>query len=242
MTWLRSAVFNLWFFVLTFALALAGAAVQALAPQRIMTVPRLWARGTLGGLHWLCGIRFEVSGLEHLPAAGPALIASMHQSAFDTMIWARLAPRFTYVLKQELTRIPLFGGMLRATGMIAIDRSGGPAAIRILLREADRAVAAQRQIVIFPEGSRIAPGTAAPLQPGIVALAQRTRLPVIPVLTDSGKCWSRRAFRKLPGVIHVVLLPPLPAGLKRDELLTRLAAIYAAGLPAPVDNSVGEPL
>ena len=84
--------------------------------------------------------------------------------------------------------------------------------MRGLMRDAARAVAEQRQIVIFPEGTRAAPGTLLPLQPGVAALAAATGLPVIPVVTDSGRCWGRRAFRKRPGVIHIVLLPPIPAG------------------------------
>lgn len=244
MTWLRSAAFNAWFYGLTtLLLVLVSPAVRALAPGRAMALARLWARLTLGALRPLCGIAWQVSGLEHLPAEGPALIASMHQSAFDTIVWALLQPRFTYVLKRELTRIPLFGPMLRLTGMIAVDRAAGAAAIRGLLRAADLAVADGRQIVIFPEGTRVAPGASAALQPGIAALAARTGLPVIPVVTDSGRCWGRRAFRKRPGTIHVAIQPPIPPGLPRERLLARLAEVYAAGaatLAQPVDNSVGE--
>jgi 1-acyl-sn-glycerol-3-phosphate acyltransferase len=172
---------------------------------------------------------------------GAALIASAHQSAFDTLVWLTLLPRCCYVLKQELVRIPLFGWLIPRTGMIAVDRAGGGAALRHMLREADRAVCEDRQIVIFPEGTRAAPGERLPLQPGVAALAARTKLPVIPVATDSGHCWSRRAFHKLPGTIHVVIQPPIPPGLPRDALMALLAERIVDlhhGRP-PVDNSVG---
>lgn len=240
MTCLRSALFSVWFFGLTLVLCIASPPVLLLGQWRIVAYARTWARLALAGLRVTCGISWDVSGLEHLPLEGPALIASQHQSAFDTMVWAVLAPRFSYVLKQELTRIPLFGALLRRSGMIAIDRRAGPAALRALLRAADRARAERRQVVIFPEGTRVAPGEQVPLHPGVAALAVRMRLPVIPVVTNSGEHWGRRAFRKRPGVIRVAVLPPLPAGLGRDELLARLAAIFAQGLPQPVDNSVGE--
>jgi 1-acyl-sn-glycerol-3-phosphate acyltransferase len=240
MTWLRSAAFNVFFFGLTFVMGVGALPLRWFAPERALGYARLWVRLVLAGLRVICGIRWQVSGLEHLPADGPALIASMHQSAFDTLIWALLAPRFAYVLKRELTRIPLFGPMLVLTGMIPIDRAAGPAALRGLLRAADRALAERRQVVIFPEGTRVAPGESAPLQPGVAALAARMRLPVIPVVTDSGLCWGRRAFRKRPGVIHIILKPPLSPNLPREVLLQRLQAIFAAGEP-PVDNSVGEP-
>ena len=157
-------------------------------------------------------------------AKGPALIASMHQSAFDTMVWILLVPRACYVLKRELVAIPVFGPMCRLTGMIAVDRGAGAAAIRSLLKECDRAVAEDdRQMVIFPEGTRVPPGNIVELQPGVAAMASRTKLPVLPVVTDSGRCWGRRAFRKRPGVIHVRIGPPLPGGMARPALMGALA-------------------
>jgi 1-acyl-sn-glycerol-3-phosphate acyltransferase len=146
------------------------------------------------------------------------------------------------VVKQELTRIPLFGPLLRAAGMIAVDRMGGGTALRGLIREADQAVREQRQIVIFPEGTRAEPGSQLPLQPGIAALASWTGLPVIPVVTDSGLCWGRRAFRKQPGTIHIRLLAPIPAGLPRQQLMQRLESALRSEVLAsgePVENSVG---
>lgn len=244
MTLLRSLLFNLWFYGLTAVLAIAAVPLRLFAPHLAIPYARSWIRLVLGGLRLICGISYEIRGLEHLPPSGPALIASMHQSAFDTLVWALIAPRFAYVLKRELTRIPLFGPMLVATGMIAVDRAAGAAAVRGMLRDADRAVAEQRQIVIFPQGTRVAPDARMRLHPGVAALAARAGLPVIPVVTDSGRYWGRRAFRKHPGVIRIVLLPPLPPGLPREALLQRLEAIFADGTAlcgTPVDNSVGRP-
>jgi 1-acyl-sn-glycerol-3-phosphate acyltransferase len=104
------------------------------------------------------------------------------------------------------------------------------------MREGERALREQRQIVIFPEGTRAEPGALLPLQPGVAALAGRTRLPVIPVVTDSGRCWGRRAFQKRAGTIHIDILPPLPATLQRTELMRRLSAALAGKVG---ENSVG---
>jgi 1-acyl-sn-glycerol-3-phosphate acyltransferase len=236
---LRSTLFNVFFFGATFVLVLAGTVARLLGPDRVLRVAVAWASLLLWGARVICGIRWEVAGA--LPS-GAALIASHHESAFDALVWMTLVPRPAYVMKQELLRIPLFGALTRAAGMITVDRSGGAKALRSLLREAAQAKAAQRQIVIFPEGTRAEPGTLLPLQPGVAALAGATGLPVIPVATDSGRCWSRRAFRKYPGVIHIALLPPIPAGTRRDELLRRLDAALRtdvrAGMGA-VDKSVG---
>jgi 1-acyl-sn-glycerol-3-phosphate acyltransferase len=236
MTLLRSTLFNLYFFMLTFVLTVGLATpVRLLAPHRVLDVAMLWARLLMAGLRVICGIRLSVHGQERL-GPGPALIASTHQSAFDTFVWLTLVPRCCYVLKHELLRIPLFGPLMPLAGMIAVDRRGGAGAMRHLMREGERAVREQRQIVIFPEGTRAAPGEQLPLQPGAVALAARTQLPVIPVVTDSGRCWGRRAFQKRPGTINIWLLDPLPAGSKRDQLMHRLAQALRYG---PVDNSVG---
>ena len=239
MIWLRSAAFNLWFFGVTLALCLLWLPQAPFGPGRAVAIARAWALLVSWGLRVICGITWRVEGLEHLPREGPALIASMHQSTFDTAVWVLLAPRFAYVVKQELMRVPVFGSIMRRAGMMAVDRQGGPAALRALLRDADRALAGNHQVVIFPEGTRVPPGQRAKLLPGVAALAARMRLPVIPVLTDSGEHWGRRAFRKQPGVIRVVVLPPLPAALKREELLARLAEAFARPLSEPVDNSVG---
>jgi 1-acyl-sn-glycerol-3-phosphate acyltransferase len=218
---LRSALFNAVFFAVSFLLTLPATVVRLVAPERVIYLAILWARILVAAARLICGIRLEVSGLAHIPT-GAALIASRHQSAFDTFVWLTLLPRACYVFKDDLLRIPLFGSLITATGMIAVDRSAGGAAIRQLLRQADHAVREQRQIVIFPEGTRGEPGSPVVLQPGIVALASRTGLPVIPVSTDSGLCWGRRAFHKRPGTIRIAVGRPIPAQTERPALMDAL--------------------
>lgn len=239
MTFLRSAVFNVFFITTTLWCTLYGTLFRAVAPHRVLGVAMLWARVVLWGARVICGIRVQVIG--DLPT-GPALIASKHESAFDTLVWLTLVPRACYVLKRELLRIPLFGALLIEGGMIAVDRGGGASAVRGLMRESMRAVDDRRQIVIFPEGTRAEPGSLLPLQPGVAALAVRTGLPVIPVVTDSGRRWGRRAFRKHSGVVHIVLLPPITPGPARGELLRRLDAALRTDVETAarlVDKSVG---
>ncbi len=238
MTFLRSAVFNLFFYVLTFFMACWGVWLRWRRPGQVLAYAKFWAGLMLEGARRICGLKLEVHGIEHLPRLGPALIASQHQSAFDTLVWMTLLPRPAYVLKRQLTRIPLFGPMLLAAGMIPIDRGGGPAALRALVQQTQKAVAEGRQVIIFPEGTRLNPGERGKLQPGIAAMAAATGLPIVPVLTDSGRLWGRRAFQKRRGTIRIVVLPPLPADLPRAELMARLAALFHGGLEAVVDKSV----
>lgn len=231
---LRSLAYHVYFFGGTAIFALSSLFFHPLTsryPGWPGTVARSWSRSMLAGLRLIVGIEYRVEGREHLPE-GPALIASMHQSAFDTLVWLLIVHNPAYVLKIELMRIPLFGAMCRLTGMIAVDRSAGGAAIRTLIREAELAASHGRKIVIFPEGTRVAPGVSAPLHPGIAAIAAHSGLPVIPVLTDSGRMWGRRAFLKRPGLIRILIQPPLPVGMPRRELMQTLSDRFAAGITA----------
>ncbi len=229
MTWLRSMLFNAWFFTVTTAICVWSVALRIAAPGRILGVARLWARLVIQGARPLCGIRYAVLGGEHLPRSGAVIIASQHQSAFDTIIWMHLMPRVAYVFKAELSRVPLFGPLMRLSGQIEVGRGAGVGALRAMLREADRAARTERQIVIFPEGTRVDHGIRAPLQPGVALLARRTGLPVIPVATNSGLFWPRRAFRKRAGTVLIAARPALPAGLSEDALLAALRAAWDEG-------------
>ncbi|WP_424810458.1 lysophospholipid acyltransferase family protein [Roseococcus sp. YIM B11640] len=227
---LRSLLFNIAFFT--------SAGLAGLIGLPLLFGPKRWRnagmRGTARMELWLlkliCGIDIRVEGQEYLPRQGAALIAAKHQSALDTIVWFGLLPDVAYVMKRELFRIPIYGWFARRAEMIGVDRSGGAQAMRALMRDGKRAVEEGRQIVIFPEGTRTSPGQQVRYQPGIVALAAATKLPVIPVATNSGLFWSRRAFTKRPGTVIVRVLPPLTE--QRDELLTRLEAVIEAEQPA----------
>jgi 1-acyl-sn-glycerol-3-phosphate acyltransferase len=223
LVWLRSALFNICFFGATAVISVTGLVTLLMPGFGIRFVMRSWARTVIWLLRAICGIRFRLEGAEHLPRQGQAgLIAAKHQSAFDTIVWLCLLPDPVYVLKRELLRIPVYGALVRRARMIAVDRSAGASAMRYLIRSGREAAAAGRQIVIFPEGTRVAPGQRVPYQPGIAALAAATGLPVIPAAIDSGRLWGRRAFRKRPGCITLVVLPPLPAGMPRAALIAAL--------------------
>jgi len=239
----RSVVYAGYFYVVTLAFGLAGLAVRQFAPGRALGFAQAWVGTLLAGLGPICGIRVMVTGLEHVPAHGPALLASQHQSEFDTLVWMRLLRQPSYVMKQELTATPLVGPMLVPAGMIPVDRAGGAAALRRLLQETGAARDRGRQIVIFPEGTRVAPGERAELQPGIAAVATRLGLPVIPVATDSGLCWTRSRLAMQAGTIHVEIGPPISCDAKRDKLLAAIELFWRQAENRgfkPVDKSVGQ--
>jgi 1-acyl-sn-glycerol-3-phosphate acyltransferase len=223
MIWLRSSIFNALFMTIT---ALAAIIAMFLLPfhSRVMRFfIRYWARLIIWVLRLVCGIRVEVTGLEHI-APGAAIIASKHQSAFDTFVWPALLDHPSYVLKRELLNLPFWGRAARHTGAVAVDRDGGGAALRALVRDGKRVLDEGRPLVIFPEGTRSAPGEMVPYQPGVAALVIGSGAPCYPVATNSGRHWGRRAFHKTPGVIAISILPPLPAGLARKPLMAALEA------------------
>lgn len=238
---LRSAVFNAWFFGVTALLGAFGIFVRAFIPRRTLALARFWARSVLFGARWLVGIDVEITGFDRLPP-GPCLLASQHQSAFDTLIWVVKLPRCSYVFKAELADIPLFGPMLEASGQIPIDRGASIAAVRSLIRGTQAAKAADRQIVIFPEGTRVAHGIDAEIRGGFSLIASRSGLPIYPVSTDSGRYWSRRSFVKRPGRIRIHIGDPIAPTLRGPELVATLKRRWDdAGLTwAPVDNAVDQ--
>jgi 1-acyl-sn-glycerol-3-phosphate acyltransferase len=190
-----------------------------LLPQGAVTrVHRTWVRGNFALLAVLCDLRYEIRGLERLPQA-PCIIAAKHQSAWDTMIFALLLRRPGHILKRELLWVPVFGWYLLRAGGIPIDRKGGARALKRMIAAARQKIAEGRHIVIFPEGTRVAPGRRVPYQPGVAALYTQLKVPVVPVALNSGLFWGRRTFLKMPGRIALEFLEPIPPGLRRREFL-----------------------
>lgn len=216
---LRSLLFNAAFWLWT-AVATFAALAVIWGPQRwTLALGRLWCAGTLRLLRALCGLGYEIRGVA---PAGPVIVASKHQSAWDTLIFPVLLGDPAYVLKRELLWIPLLGLCFWKAGHIAVDRGGGGVALRRMIRDAKEAAAAGRPIVIYPEGTRTAPGTRRPYQPGVLALYAQLGLPVVPVALNSGLFWGRRSFEKRPGRILLEFLDPIPPGLHRKAFLAEL--------------------
>lgn len=218
---LRSLLFNVAFFTWTAALLLAALPLTPLRRGPLFRLGRAWARGNLALLAGLCGLGYEIRGRANLPAT-PCILAAKHQSAWDTMIFLLLVDGPSFVFKKELLWVPLFGWYLQRAGCIAIDRKGGARALRRMVEAARRALRRGQYIVIFPEGTRVAPGHKRPYHPGAAALYTQLGVPVVPVAVDSGLYWGRRSFRKRSGRIVLELLPPIAPGLPRRRFAAEL--------------------
>ena len=237
---LRSLIFNVLFFGWTMLLSVIGLPLLALPRPLTVGYARLWLRGTLAMLARVVGLSHELRGAALLPA-GPAILAVKHQSAWETLALNLLFPDPAFVLKRELYWSPFFGWYLAHSGQIALDRSAGAGAMKKMLRLAKQVAAAGRRIVIFPEGTRVAPGETRTYQPGIAGLYGALGLPVVPVALNSGVFWRRRGFVKRPGTIVVEVLPAIPPGLKRDEFMQRLESAIETATAKLVDEALGNP-
>lgn len=177
-----------------------------------------WAHAVLWWLKVTCNLRYEVRGREHLPAC-PSIILSKHQSAWETIALQSIFPPQVWVLKRELLMIPFFGWGLWAVGSIPIDRSSGREALKKLVNHGKNRLKRGLWVVIFPEGTRTAPGARGKYHIGGAWLASHTETTVVPVAHNAGRYWRKNSILKYPGVIQVVIGPPLEtAGLKPDAV------------------------
>jgi 1-acyl-sn-glycerol-3-phosphate acyltransferase len=192
---------------------------QPITRYRIITT---WSRIVIWLARVLCGIRYEVQGLENLPAR-PGIVLSKHQSAWETLAFQVFLPPQVWVLKRSLLKVPFFGWGLAMMNPIAIDRDAGMRALKQTLEQGRERLEQGFWIIIFPEGHRFPPGRKTTYQVGGAWLATQTGAPVVPVALNSGHLWPRGSFLKYPGKITVSIGPPIhPDGLKAAELNRRV--------------------
>ena len=219
--WLRSFAFNVGWYLGSAVIAIVGLPLL-LAPRRwVVAWARLWIVFVLWWLRVTVGITHKVVGRENLPS-GPAIIACKHQSSWETLAFTLLFDDIAIVLKRELLFIPVVGWAMARAGNVAVARGDGSAALRGMVRQAKAVIADGRSVVIFPEGTRVAPGDQRPYQVGTAALYRQLGVPVVPMALNSGLFWGRRKFVKRPGTITLEILPPIPPGLPRGAFMTTL--------------------
>jgi 1-acyl-sn-glycerol-3-phosphate acyltransferase len=221
MKWARAFAFNFAFFAGTAIVGTIGLPFLAAPRATAMRFGRFWAHSILVLLRVIVGLDYQIRGLEHIPRDG-CIIAMKHQSAWDTVILPVVLGDPACVVKRELLFVPLYGWYAARAGSIPVDRKAGAGALRRMITAARPIAAQRRPIVIFPEGTRVAPGTRLPYQPGVAALYQALALPVVPAAVNSGLFWGRRSFLKRPGRIVLEFLVPIPPGRTRPRLMSEL--------------------
>ncbi|MDZ7629104.1 MAG: lysophospholipid acyltransferase family protein [Parvularculaceae bacterium] len=225
----RSYLFTGFIALMTGVLGIVFLPAVFFGPDAARAIIKVWSHLALAALAFFCGIRHRVVGAENLPK-GAAIVAANHQSMWETIALFAILDRPTMVFKKELLSIPIYGWWAKASGVM-LDREAGAKAIR-RLRDAT-AARLQRgdQIVIFPEGTRGPPGGLLPLLPGVAGVYLVAEAPVTPVVHNSGTFWRHPGPKKMPGVITLHILPPIPAGLPRKEFMTRLEAALSGKEP-----------
>lgn len=218
---LRSNLFKGVFYLWTTLFCILYLPLMWLPRNGLIACQRVWSYGVRFLLKAIMNIRLEIHGSENIPKGG-ALIAMKHQSSFDTFIMHTVVSHPAFVMKQELLKIPLYGSFCLNTGMIPIDRDGGLRALKDLMKKSAAAVKDDRQLIIFPEGSRTIPGDKVDYQSGIFGIYKFTKEPVIPVALNSGVYWPKKGPLVPGGVIVFDFLKPIEAGKKKDEFMELL--------------------
>src|SRR5262245_793856 len=214
-------LFNGLFYLTLFAYFIAAIPTLIMPRAVLLKLVRLWAATNLWLLRATCGIKVEFRGLAKIPP-GPLLVASKHQSMWETFALLPLFADPAFILKRELLWIPFFGWYAWKAGMIPVDRGKGATALAAMNELVREELARNRQIVIFPEGTRRPPGAEPAYKYGVVHLYAETGVPCLPIALNSGLFWPRRSFRRNPGTILVEVLDPIAPGLGKDEFFERL--------------------
>jgi 1-acyl-sn-glycerol-3-phosphate acyltransferase len=218
---LRSTLFNIYFLLITLLLWVIGIPLLFLSSYYSVIGCRMWGYGVVYGAKYIAGIKFEIKGT--IPTT-PCIIASKHQSAWETAFFWLVFKHNCFVLKKELMYIPFLGLYLWRAKQIWLNRSKGASSIKKLLAQSKKRISEGSTIIIFPEGTRTKPGTKPNYKPGIATIYNGVDAPIVPVRLNSGTCWLRSAFIKKPGTITVEFLEPLPSGLTKQEFMKELEA------------------
>src|SRR5437879_4707676 len=217
---LRSLVYNVLFYMLLVFWQIVAIPTFIMPRWGILNVAKYWARSSIWLLRVVCNTKVEYRGIEKIPK-GPLIVASKHQSMWETFALMPFFDQPLFILKRELEWIPFFGWYLIKANMIGIDRGAGARSLKDLARRAGEAVRRGRQLIIFPEGTRRPVDAPPHYKPGVGQIYVDSGVACLPVALNSGLFWPRRTFMRYPGTLVVEFLDPLPPGLPRDQFLTR---------------------
>ncbi len=225
---LRSIAFNIAFYLSTIIQMIVQMPVYFLMPRKkAYEIPKNWARSNHWLLKTIVGTRYEIEGLEHLGKTG-FILAPKHQSTWDTYALIPFLDDPVYILKRELLWIPLFGWYAAKQKMIPINRAAKTRAMAEMLARAHEEMEHNRQLIIYPEGTRRPSGAPPEYKYGIARLYSALKVPVVPVVMHPGLFWPRHKFLRYPGVIKVRILPPIQPGMEPTEFYHYLVATMEA--------------
>ncbi len=222
MTALRSIIFNILFYAVWTPLVCIACAPSLLFHRNYaVRVAAGYQYGSYLLARYIVGLDFELRGAEHRPDNDTAyIVASKHQSAYETLILYQLFDDPTIILKKELLSLPVFGWFLQKVGVIALDRGNRTVAMQSLYEGAKKMKQDNRPIIIYPQGTRVHPDADVaekPYKGGYLKLYNEIGLPILPVAINTGLYWPRNSFWKYPGKAVIEFLPLIPPGLSMEE-------------------------
>ena len=218
---IRSLLFHAAFYLTTAVLAIAGLPVLFMGRHKVQAYAKFWTGSLVWLLEKICKTKIIWSGLENLPP-GACIIAAKHQSALETLALTTKGRDFSYILKRELTAIPVFGWYLKGAGQVAIDRAKRGQALPDLTRQVREALAQGRQMIIFPEGTRKRVGAPPEYKSGVAHLYVDTGAVCVPVALNTGLFWPRRSLSIHPGAVSISFLKPIEPGLDKQSFMQLL--------------------
>ena len=217
----RSVAFNVLFYLNTLVYLIAALPTFFMPYRAIIAVAKSWGRTNLVLLRVVAGIDCEVRGREKIPK-GPLIVAAKHQSAWETFALLPLIDNPVFILKRELQWIPIFGWLTIKGRMVPVDRRGGSHALAAMIERARIELADNRQLIIFPEGTRRPAGAEPRYKIGVAHLYAAEGVPCVPIALNSGLFWPRRSLRRFPGTVVAEILDPIPPGLGKEAFFERL--------------------
>lgn len=217
---IRSIIFVIWLYGSMAVIGLAMLPWVAADERNVWVALRSWTRAILWGLRWIVGARVNFEGLENLPEGG-ALIACKHEAMLDTVVPSLFLKEPVFIYKRELAKTPILGLYL-GRNQLAVDRGGYATALKSMVRGARDAVSKGRQVLIFPEGTRQEVDAPPDYKPGIAAMYRDLNIPVTPIALNTGLVWKPKGIMRSPGTVTFKILPPIPAGLSREDFMREL--------------------
>jgi 1-acyl-sn-glycerol-3-phosphate acyltransferase len=217
----RSIAFNVLFYLNTLLHLMVALPTFFMPYRSVVAVAKAWGRANLVLLRVVAGIDYEIRGIEKIPK-GAIIVASKHQSAWETFALLPLFDDPLYIVKRELLWLPIFGWLMIKGRMVPVDRGAGSQALTAMTARAKIELAGNRQLIIFPEGTRRPAGAEPRYKYGVAFLYAAEGVPCLPVALNSGLFWPRRSMRLQPGKVLVEILDPIAPGLDKDDFFARL--------------------
>ncbi len=227
MNFLRSLIFYIFFYIGTICFFITFSPVKLFSYKFVVFLANFWTTSVVKLSKVILGIDFNISGLENIPKKGSFIVASNHQSAWETFFFGYLFPGSVYILKDELKRIPIFSGYFEKLGFIFVKRDKTFDSLRVVLKSVGRLIKEKKKIfVIFPQGTRLKPDEYGKINPGVFAIHKFFKIPILPVKLDSGSYWVNKRFSKKSGTINVKIFPLIKKVSDKEKVISILEKLY----------------